>query len=222
MKMKFFAGLPVALLIVGQAFGGTFTTTVNCGNFVQSNAPAQTPAGSVQTGTLNCAADNFSGIANLSSVTGFVVLDNDFSSAQGLPATTTTQFQSSQNWFSVNPITLSSSSPDNVTETYVCGNGGTYGAAYLLNGVAVLTGCNTAGNEPLGSSLQQSGNEGAFSINYTNSVQAGSVGAATGYAQVVYTYTTTSGTPEPVSMILFGSGLLAVSLIGRKKFFVRK
>jgi hypothetical protein len=37
------------------------------------------------------------------------------------------------------------------------------------------------------------------------------------YVANSFTYTTTSATPEPVSMVLFGSGLLAVSLIGRKK-----
>jgi hypothetical protein len=222
MKMKYFAGLPIAFMLVGQAFGGVFTTTVNCGNFTTSQAPNQTPTGTTNINSLSCGADNFSGIAGLSSVSGFVVLDNDFSGAQGLPATTTTTFLSTANWFSVNPITLTSSTSDNITETFNCGNGGTYGSAYALNGVAVFTGCNTSGNEPLGSSLLQSGNEGAFTINFTNSIASGTVGAATGYAQVVYTYTTTSAAPEPVSMILFGSGLLAVSLVGRKKFFVRK
>jgi hypothetical protein len=46
--------------------------------------------------------------------------------------------------------------------------------------------------------------------------------SSTGYTNntisVTYTYSTSSGTPEPVSMILFGSGLTAVALIGRKKF----
>ena len=39
---------------------------------------------------------------------------------------------------------------------------------------------------------------------------------------MTFSYTqVTTGSPEPVSMLLFGSGLLAVSLIGRKKL-VRK
>jgi len=41
------------------------------------------------------------------------------------------------------------------------------------------------------------------------------------YAANSFTYATTSATPEPVSMVLFGSGLLALSLIGRKKL-IRK
>jgi hypothetical protein len=43
---------------------------------------------------------------------------------------------------------------------------------------------------------------------------------ATGYAQVIYDYnvTTTTATPEPVSMLLLGAGLMAVSFIGRKGF----
>jgi hypothetical protein len=60
----------------------------------------------------------------------------------------------------------------------------------------------------------------SFFVSILSSVsQGGPVAASSG--QVVLSYTTqpvTSGVPEPVSMLLFGSGLLAVSLIGRKKF----
>jgi len=48
---------------------------------------------------------------------------------------------------------------------------------------------------------------------------AGQLGS---FAQVTYTYSApSSGAPEPGSMMLLGSGLLAAGLIGRKKF-VRK
>ncbi len=57
---------------------------------------------------------------------------------------------------------------------------------------------------------------GAVTVAYTNTFPTGNALQGTGYAEIVFDYST--GTPEPVSMILFGSGLLAVSLIGRKKF----
>ena len=70
---------------------------------------------------------------------------------------------------------------------------------------------------------------GTYTLNYstlTGSIfigGGGNIGVAqttntSGAATVIYNYTTPRGVPEPVSMVLFGSGLLAVSLIGRKKF----
>ena len=49
--------------------------------------------------------------------------------------------------------------------------------------------------------------------------QGGPVAASSGQVVLSFTATpVTTGVPEPVSMLLLGSGLLAVSLIGRKKF----
>jgi hypothetical protein len=65
---------------------------------------------------------------------------------------------------------------------------------------------------------------GVFTINDTAFVDAGSYsqGATDSHIDVTFTYTpVTTSSPEPVSMLLFGTGLLAVSLIGRKKL-VRK
>jgi hypothetical protein len=53
-----------------------------------------------------------------------------------------------------------------------------------------------------------------FSPELTNHTQNYSDGSVT----VTYVYSTSTGTPEPVSMILFGSGLTALALIGRKRF----
>jgi len=61
----------------------------------------------------------------------------------------------------------------------------------------------------------------AFSLAIASTNPTGpSAPVASSSAQVVisYTYSSTTGTPEPVSMLLFGSGLLGLSLIGRKKF----
>jgi len=61
-----------------------------------------------------------------------------------------------------------------------------------------------------------------FAVNGTgsNNIQVTQANNATALATVTYTYTagTTSTTPEPISMLLFGSGLLGLSIIGRKKF----
>jgi hypothetical protein len=59
-------------------------------------------------------------------------------------------------------------------------------------------------------------------INYTNTCVSGCAVAQTGIAQLVFSYTpAVVGSPEPGSMMLLGSGLLAAGLLGRKKL-VRK
>lgn len=61
---------------------------------------------------------------------------------------------------------------------------------------------------------------GIFSIAAVGSVDAGGFtnGASDARITVTYNYTPiTTGSPEPVSMALFGSGLLALGLIGRKR-----
>jgi len=62
---------------------------------------------------------------------------------------------------------------------------------------------------------------GIFTINDTASVDAGgfSQGTTNSHIDVTFGYTPiTTSSPEPISMVLFGSGLLAVSLVGRKRF----
>ena len=72
---------------------------------------------------------------------------------------------------------------------------------------AGLAGFNGTWTESVGSSLQSVLPAGQAPV--TSSAQVA----------VTYTYSTsvTSSSPEPVSMLLFGSGLVAVSLFGRKK-----
>jgi hypothetical protein len=62
-----------------------------------------------------------------------------------------------------------------------------------------------------------------FTVNAISSVTAGSVSNSSSGVIVEYDYTTNAGSaPEPGSMILLGSGLVAAGLLGRKKLFVRK
>jgi hypothetical protein len=61
----------------------------------------------------------------------------------------------------------------------------------------------------------------AFTVNVAASVDAGgfSGGDSSARVQVTFTYSpVTTPTPEPVSMMLFGSGSLALLVIGRIKF----
>jgi hypothetical protein len=58
----------------------------------------------------------------------------------------------------------------------------------------------------------------AFSVGVSSVVNSGSVTTSSAGATITFTYDTANASPEPVSMLLFGSGLLAVSLIGRRKF----
>ena len=77
--------------------------------------------------------------------------------------------------------------------------------------LAEFTGTGTVSLKDVGTGtvITESGSGNATFVNTTK---------AGGTLTVTYNYTTPSGVPEPVSMVLFGSGLLAVSLIGRKKF----
>jgi hypothetical protein len=57
----------------------------------------------------------------------------------------------------------------------------------------------------------------AFSVGVSSVLNSGSVTTSSAGATITYNYDTATSTPEPGSMALLGGGLLAVSLIGRKK-----
>jgi len=60
----------------------------------------------------------------------------------------------------------------------------------------------------------------AFNVVVSSAIASGTgVATSSGAVRVVYSYDpVTPTTPEPISMLLFGSGLLGVYILGRKKF----
>jgi hypothetical protein len=94
-----------------------------------------------------------------------------------------------------------SSSASTFTDT---ANGGLVGTSYIQPTTENLIGVTGGDN---------------FSIAAAGFVDAGGFtnGASDASIQVTYNYTPNTTTPEPVSMVLLGSGLLVVSLVGRKK-----
>lgn len=111
-------------------------------------------------------------------------------------------------------------------------NGNAGSAATLAKGVTVTTG---TGSCPSGVSVSEtSGNSTttpcsglnatlltiAETFNYTGTAGQSSV---TGFGNTFnQTITVPTQAPEPVSMFLFGTGLVAISILGRKRFLARK
>jgi hypothetical protein len=61
-----------------------------------------------------------------------------------------------------------------------------------------------------------------FSVTGSNNVQVAQTNVTNAVATVIYNYSTPSGVPEPATLAIFGSGLLGLSLIGRKKLLGKK
>ena len=56
---------------------------------------------------------------------------------------------------------------------------------------------------------------GTVTVNYTTTITDAS--GLAGYVEVVYAYNTTATTPEPVSLMLCGTGLLALALFAQRR-----
>jgi hypothetical protein len=218
--MKIFAGIVIAAgMMVTQASAVTLVyATADC----TLNSPLSgiifhnpLPNGTV-TGSFTCpSASTIPSLAGQNIISEFLVYEGDYSSGRAAQVTEVTNFTFS----GFTGATLSFNS-DTVTTTgtsssnsVVCPAGGTFHQLDFTDFLpaTVQAGCYNNVSGTLGTS---------GTVNFTNQFTAGSAADGTGYVQIVYDYnvTTSSSTPEPVSMVLFGVGLLGVSIVGRKKF----
>jgi hypothetical protein len=119
-----------------------------------------------------------------------------------------------------------------VTETFTAPTGAPGGVTYVptapwvfsyscFNTVIASTcsGAFAGGSPIVASGFATQAGIGALTFTESGTVTTGSVKDITADVFIQYTYdTASSSTPEPVSMILFGTGLLGLSIVGRKKF----
>ena len=139
----------------------------------------------------------------------FIVYNSDYSNGVTPSVTETTQFTfttgATLQWTSDILTTTGTSNSNPAT----CSSGATLNPSTTAFGPLTLAGC-------YGNAIAGFG--GSVTVNYTNSFLTGNAVQGTGYSEIVYVYNTTiPSTPEPVSMVLLGSGLLGFSLLGCKR-----
>jgi len=217
--MKIFAGLALAgVMVVGQASAATFVAG-NCyqtGNVFGFNNGA--PQSSLS-GSLVCPSAASLGITgSLVVASEFINYYSDYSNGEATTVSISTQWSFSGAGLQLLTDTTTVTGGSNSTPATSASNGG--GVQVINPAIPVDNKQNVSDPGILlqGFYDNVTGAFGAVTVNFTNFANSGSAVQATGYAQVVYDYNNTSATPEPVSMVLFGAGLLGVSLIGRKKF----
>lgn len=198
--MKYFAIAAAALVMTVSA--SATTVTAFCQSFTNNS-------GSSQAGNLTC--PTFGSLDGGGTVTGATLIYlADYSNGLTSSVTEVTQFT-----FSGGTLTNTS---DTVTTTgtsssnsYTSADGVTY------EPFGFLTATSQSG---FYDAISSTSNGTQIVAAYTNTITTGSVVAGTGYTELVLTYTPNS-TPEPGSLMLLGSGLLAAGLIGRKKLINR-
>jgi hypothetical protein len=195
--MKILSGLAIAAFMIGSASATTYYGVVNCGSF--SNPAPNSPL----SGTWVCPTAATLGISNVSSET--LVYNSDYSNGEASNVTTSTTW------------TFAGATLQFGADTTTSTGGSNSNPAVSTDGLTIQPLTNLppvvlAGFYDTASAF------GTITVNWTNSATVGSAVQATGYAQVIYDYSVTSSSPEPVSMLLLGSGLLGLSFIGRKKF----
>ena len=200
--MKILTGLAfAALMFLGNASAATFYVVGTCGSF--SNPAPNSPL----TGSWVCPTAASLGITgSLTVASEFLNYDSDYSNGLNSSVTTVTRWTFSGATLAFTADTTTSSGGSN-SNPAVSTDGLTLNPLTTALGPVVLAGF-----------YDTVSGFGTPTVNWTNQATTGSALQATGYAQVVYDYNviTTTGTPEPVSMLLLGAGLLAVSFAGRK------
>jgi len=212
--MKIFGAIAVAALAL--SFNASAAQVVLlCNSFSTTyGIGVPSPGGTPGTGTISCP-----GQASLSGISSSIYIYYDADFQNGNP---------SGGAVNSGVVTWTGGSGFSSSTLVISGNGSSNQPSYVGSGSSGL------GLNPLaivgygqywGQSLTDTNGADTQTLTYTNAangetlsgvLSSGTVGAVSGAVYIVYNYST--GTPEPVSMILFGSGLLAVSLIGRKKF----
>ena len=135
----------------------------------------------------------------------FLVEDSNYALAVGGAGDLTTTFS-----YTGGPASVLS---DTVTSTGVAGFGGTPTSASLgaLNAPNATTGALAGFYDDVSSPF------GTVTVDFDTTANAAAQGISA-YVQVVYDYNVVQTTPEPSSMLLFGSVLLGLSMIGRRAF----
>jgi hypothetical protein len=213
--MKILGSLVLAALIsLGAASAATVTVASTCGTFSYNG----TSAGASTSGSWTCEGlgSILSVPANVTSVSGYVVYDTDYSN--GISASVDEAATFSFSGFSglesiawLNDLvttTGASSSTSTVSTTEHASFHAAGGTPFILAGFYdALTGLSTT-----------TANDQSFTVDYSSSFLSGLAVSGTGYAQVVYTYTTdTTPTPEPMTYGLVGAALIGLSFVRRKK-----
>jgi hypothetical protein len=204
--MKIFAGLAVAAcMVVGSASAATFSE--NC---MSSIGPPP------QAATISCAAVS---LGALSSITGYLLYSSDYTSGFNAPVTEVSTYSfTGTDTLAVSADTVTTTGQFNSTQQASAALGCTSGQACWDPQNNTL-GLPPGFHDTITGGLSLTGNEATIGGSYSSVITGGAAQGVSGLITEVFTYTVqTTGSPEPVSMVLFGSGLLAFSLIGRKKF----
>ncbi len=192
--MKVLAGLAlVGLFLVGNASASTVYISGFCGII--------SAAGS---GSFSC--PSYASLGGTLPVAGeLLVEDSNYALGVGGAGSLITTFT-----YTGGPAAFVS---DTVTSTGAAGFGGTPTSANLgsLHAPNATTGATAGFYDNVASPF------GTVTVNYTTTANAAAQGISA-YVQVVYDYNVASATPEPVSISLFGGGLLVLSVLVRKKF----
>jgi hypothetical protein len=210
-QMKFLMLSAAAMVMTISATAGSVQEA--CTPFSASDGQSYFGVGAVTSGTSNCAAFSALPVGD-TFVSVELVLQADYTGGGGVTNATATTW---------GPVILADTI--NVTGTGVSTSWLDYASCGNTSSNVTCT-----PNDPAqGTNYFETVLSGVNSTNYTTAIsEAYSVAVTSGQVQgvsgqifAVLNYTTTTGTPEPASMILLGSGLLAAGLIGRKKL-VRK
>jgi hypothetical protein len=211
--MKILAGLAfAAFMMVAPSSAAVYYVIGNCGSF---NNPAPN---SLISSTWVCPSFASLDVGRTDTLASeFIAYSADFSTPESTAVTTVTNFGFAG-------VTAQFGAD---TTTSTCGGGCALGSAGPVSTDGLTSNAGTT--TPMGWQTGGFVNPGFYdtvsgfgtpTVTYTNQATQGQALQTTGFAQVIYDYnfTQSSSTPEPISMVLFGGGLLAVSLVGRKKF----